>query len=85
MTWTVVVSKAARKALRAAPAADADRILDALKQMELSPFAGDLKYLRGTGGVLRRRVGSWRILFMIDQAALRVEIIDVLRRTSTTY
>lgn len=85
MTWTVIASKAAQKSLRAAPAADADRIVRALKQMQLSPYAGDLKYLRGDAGVLRRRVGSWRILFTIDQAAHRVEIINVLRRTSTSY
>lgn len=85
MTWTVIVSKAAQKALHAAPAADADRIVRALKQMELSPYAGDLKYLRGDDKALRRRVGFWRILFTIDQVARRVEILDVLRRSSTTY
>jgi mRNA-degrading endonuclease RelE of RelBE toxin-antitoxin system len=37
------------------------------------------------GGAIRRRVGSWRILFDVDQAKRVVVILGVKRRTTTTY
>ena len=33
----------------------------------------------------RRRVGNYRIIFSIDFKQLAVGIIDILRRTTTTY
>jgi mRNA-degrading endonuclease RelE of RelBE toxin-antitoxin system len=53
--------------------------------MSSNPFGGDIKFLKGTAGALRRRVGSWRILFDVDQSGRRVVILGVKRRTSTTY
>jgi len=53
--------------------------------MRANPYGGDIKVLRGSGGTLRRRVGSWRILFGVDQAKRTVVIFGVKRRTSTTY
>lgn len=41
--------------------------------------------LQGEENVWRRRVGSYRIVFEIDVKALTVDVLDVARRTSTTY
>jgi mRNA-degrading endonuclease RelE of RelBE toxin-antitoxin system len=57
----------------------------ALEAMRANPYGGDVKFLRGTGGALRRRVGSWRILFEVHQRERRVVVLGVKRRTSTTY
>jgi mRNA-degrading endonuclease RelE of RelBE toxin-antitoxin system len=53
--------------------------------MRADPYSGDIKFLRGAGGTLRRRVGAWRILFAVNQAKREVAVLGVKRRTSTTY
>ena len=53
--------------------------------MRADAYGGDVKWLRGSERTLRRRVGSWRILFEVHQEARSVAILGVKRRTSTTY
>lgn len=53
--------------------------------MQQNPFAGDVVRLKGEDRSWRRRVGSYRIFFEIDTAKLTVDVVDVGRRTSTTY
>ena len=67
------------------PGRDLARIDDAFEEMRGDPYGGDIQGLKWTAGVLRRRVGSWRILFEIDRKQRRVVILAVKRRTSTTY
>ena len=47
-----------------------------------TPFGGDFKKLEGKN--YRLRIGSYRVLYEIDQQNHIVEIHDVVRRTSTT-
>jgi mRNA-degrading endonuclease RelE of RelBE toxin-antitoxin system len=49
------------------------------------PFGGDIKFLKGLDGQVRRRVGDWRILYEIDQANKVIVVNAVKRRTSNTY
>lgn len=84
MTYIVLLANRAEKGLRHLPAADLDRILAALEEMEIDPLAGDVLKLKGTEA-FRRRVGSYRIIFGIDTDSNVVRVMDVLRRTSTTY
>jgi mRNA-degrading endonuclease RelE of RelBE toxin-antitoxin system len=53
--------------------------------MRASPFAGDVKSLRGTKGAMRRRVGDWRILFDLQQKRRLIIVTAVKRRGSKTY
>ena len=86
MTWRVIVSRSAGKAVKAMPKRDAGRVLAVLESMESDPFAGDLAALQGVHkGSYRRRVGSWRVLFDVDPASRTVSVTDIRRRTSTTY
>ena len=85
MAWNVLIVKSAEKQIRKMPAADAERVRKALLQMRKDPFAGDIVYLKGEQGVLRRRVGNWRILFEILTKQQTIVIQAVLRRTSKTY
>jgi mRNA-degrading endonuclease RelE of RelBE toxin-antitoxin system len=84
-TWTVVLAGPARKSLRHVPARDRERIHAALKQMAADPFRGDIKYLKGEEGLLRRRVGDWRIFFRLIPEQRQILIPAIERRTSTTY
>ena len=84
MSWVVAVGNRARKNLKRIPAADHGRILAALDAMRADPLAGDVVKLAGQD-VFRRRVGNYRIIFRIDFRALAVGILDIQRRTTTTY
>jgi mRNA-degrading endonuclease RelE of RelBE toxin-antitoxin system len=64
MTWTVVLSNRAERALARVPARDRQRITLTLLNMEQEPLSGDVIPLKGPyHGSYRRRVGSWRIVF----------------------
>ena len=84
-TWTVVLTGPAEKRLKRIPARDLERIHAALREMATDPFKGDIKYLTGHQGTLRRRVGDWRIFFHLVSEERHVVITAIERRTSTTY
>jgi len=52
--------------------------------MGADPFEGDIVRLKGST-TWRRRVGSYRIFFEADFDSRTVDVLDVQRRTSTTY
>ena len=84
MSWAIVVSNRARKSLKRVPTADHARIMAALNAMQTDPLSGDVAKLTGQDA-FRRRVGSYRIMFRIDFKSVAVGIIDIQRRTTTTY
>ena len=84
MSFTVYVSNRAQRNLKGIPATDLKRIMAALEAMQQDPLSGDVVKLKGTDA-FRRRVGNYRIIFSIDFKQLAVGIIDILRRTTTTY
>ena len=85
MPWDLAITKPAARDLKELSLADLRRVNAAFEAMRSDPYGGDIKFLRGTGGALRRRVGVWRILFEVHQLQRTVVILAVRRRTSTTY
>ena len=85
MSWTLRVAHRAGKSLAKSPAKDRARLLAAIAEMQDNPFAGDVVRLQGEENTWRRRIGSYRLLFEIDIKGLTVDVLDVCRRTSTTY
>ena len=85
MPWELAITKPAARDLRDLSREDQRRVNTAFEAMRADPYGGDIKFLRGAGGTLRRRVGVWRIIFEVDQEKRRVVILGVNRRTSTTY
>ena len=83
MSWAIAVSNRARKSLKRVPAADQARIMATLV-MQSDPLSGDVVKL-ASQDAFRRRVGNYRIIFRIDFKALAIGIIDIQRRTTTTY
>ncbi|MFI4986566.1 MAG: type II toxin-antitoxin system RelE/ParE family toxin [Alphaproteobacteria bacterium] len=84
MSFTVRVAGRAQKSLRRIPPADLRRITAALEAMHNDPLAGDVVKLKDTVA-FRRRVGDYRIIFIIDFEQAAVGIVDIQRRTTTTY
>ncbi len=85
MNWELHIARRAQKALEKLPAKDQHRIMAALDEIAANPFSGDIKRLRNEPATWRRRVGSYRVFFDIDPEKLLVEILEITRRTSTTY
>jgi mRNA-degrading endonuclease RelE of RelBE toxin-antitoxin system len=86
MTWNVVLSNRAERALVRLPARDRQRITRALLSVEQEPLSGDVIPLKGPfERSYRRRVGSWRIIFVLKWDTQVVFVADVAWRTSTTY
>ena len=85
MTWGLVITKPAARHLREVPRGDLERINEAFKDMCSDPYHGDIKFLRGTNRILRRRIGNWRIEFEVHPDQRLIVILAVTRRSSTTY
>lgn len=85
MTWTLIVARSAEKQLARLPNREQERILAALRLMRDDPLGGDVKRLRNLDAGFRRRVGAYRILFDLDTARMRVEVVDIARRSDQTY
>ncbi len=85
MKWSLVLTNAASRTIRRAPRHDRLVILEALRTLCIDPYWGDIKILKGTNGVFRRREGDWRVLFELQTEHRLIIIINVLRRGSHTY
>jgi mRNA-degrading endonuclease RelE of RelBE toxin-antitoxin system len=81
----LVITRPAERDLRRLPLDDLRRIDAAFEAMRNNPYGGDVKFLGGSGGTLRRRVGVWRIFFEVNPRQRTVVVLGVKRRTSTTY
>jgi mRNA-degrading endonuclease RelE of RelBE toxin-antitoxin system len=56
----------------------------AIDTMHSNPLSGDVVKLKGQNA-FRRRVGNYRIIFRLDFKAFAIGIVDIERRTTTTY
>jgi mRNA-degrading endonuclease RelE of RelBE toxin-antitoxin system len=85
MRWRLRIANRAQKGLGKLPAKDQQRIVAVLEAMCDDPFGGDITRLKTQPAAWRRRVGDYRILFDIDADHLTVDVLEIRRRTSTTY
>lgn len=53
--------------------------------MSQDPFSGDIVRLKNQPTAWRRRVGSYRIFFDVYPDPLVIDVVEIRRRTSTTY
>jgi mRNA interferase RelE/StbE len=85
MSYRVDVSKRAGKSLARFPSRVQASILEALERLEDDPFHPqlDIKALHGElKGLYRVRVGSYRIIYEIDQSERVVRVRQILPRQS---
>jgi mRNA interferase RelE/StbE len=66
----------ADKYLNRLNANDRDRIDDAIEGLEKEPPEGDIKPVKGQPGFFRLRVGSYRLLFRINEKGILITHID---------
>jgi len=53
--------------------------------MRVDPFQGNVVHLTNAEATCRRRVGDYRILFDVVRENRHVDVVAILRRTTTTY
>ena len=87
MNWVCELTEAARKDLIDLPRKVQERVGHALDQMAVDPFQGDVKALQGKEwkGIFRRRIGSYRILFVTDQKRRIISVVRIVIRSEKAY
>ena len=85
MTWTIHIAKPAQKELARVPTKSRRLLRVALEEMQQNPFTGDIVRLTSERATWRRRVGAYRIFFDVYPEQQHIDVVDIARRTSTTY
>ncbi|MGH9604264.1 MAG: type II toxin-antitoxin system RelE family toxin [Terracidiphilus sp.] len=87
MNWAVELSASAAKELKKLPRDRQAQIERAIDEMESDPMTGDVIPLKGPEWKdrFRKRVGSYRIVFVLDRKARTVAISAILIRSEKTY
>ena len=75
MKYTIDIKKRAEKFIVKLPKPEKERVLKAIYQL---PEGEDIKQLKGNKnkGLLRLRIGDYRIIYSIDHGKLIVYVID---------
>lgn len=77
MMYKIIIKKPAKKFIDRLPANERKRVVAAI---ELLPAGEDIKRLRGHDNLMRLRVGSYRIIYTVDNGELIVCVIDAGNR-----
>ena len=85
MKWGLAITSRPQRQLRRMSVGERRQINRAFGEMCDDPFAGDVKFLKGLGGAIRKRVGDWRILFELNIENRLVVVTAIKRRGSHTY
>lgn len=79
MPFEIEISKGAIKNLKKLDRKTINRIKEAIDEIADDPFQGDVVRLRGYDA-FRKRVGDFRIIFLVRLVDSRVLIMDILSR-----
>ncbi len=85
MKWGLAIASRPQRQLRRMLAIERRQIDTAFSEMCEDPFVGDVKFLKGLGGTLRKRIGDWRILFQLNLESRLIIVTAIKRRGSHTY
>jgi mRNA interferase RelE/StbE len=79
--YRIVFTRSARKELEALPRTVASRVLSRVEALASAPRPAGSRKLVGTENLWRIRVGSYRVLYAIDDRQLLVDIIAIRHRS----
>ena len=87
MNWDYEFTKDAENDLEALPQNIQVRVARTLEQMAINQFVGDIKALDGPEwkGIFRRRIGSYRLFFAVDQTLHTITVLRISIRSEKTY
>lgn len=75
--YKIIIKKKAKKFIDGLPQNERKRVVDAIEKL---PNGSDIKQLKGHDGLLRLRIGSYRIIYTVDHGELIVYVIDADNR-----
>ena len=85
MKWGLAIASRPKRQLRRMSALERMQIDRAFTEMCDDPFFGDVKFLRGLSGTIRKRVGDWRVLYELNLENRLIVVTAIKRRGSNTY
>ncbi len=77
MSYKIVIDKPALKFLQRQPQQQRERLLKAIYRL---PHEGDIKPMSGHEGLFRLRVGSYRVLYTVENDVLTVRVLTIGNR-----
>ena len=77
MMYHIILKKPAKKFIDQLPADEKRRVVDAIEKL---PDGEDIKPMKGHSGLLRLRVGEYRIIYSVDNGELTVYVLDAGNR-----
>jgi mRNA interferase RelE/StbE len=80
MSYRIRVSRRVAKQIEKIPPRDRTRVDTAILRLEEDPRPPDVEKLTGANNVWRIRVGSFRIVYTVDDPSESVEILRVAHR-----
>lgn len=75
--YQIIIKKKAKKFIDKLPMNEKKRVVSAIEQL---PNGEDIKKLKGHSELMRLRVGSYRIIYTVDNGELVVIVIDAGNR-----
>lgn len=75
--YQIIIKKKAKNFIDKLPTNEKKRVVSAIEQL---PNGENIKKLKGYDNLLRLRVGSYRIIYTVDNGKLIVYIIDIDNR-----
>ena len=73
LMYQIIIKKRAKKFIDKLPMNERKRVVLAIEQL---PNGEDIKKLQGYDGLLRLRVGDYRIIYTVDNGKIIVYVID---------
>lgn len=81
MSYSIVLSPAARKSLERLPAEIAARIITKIFTLAENPRPSGVVALQGVKGELRLRVGDYRIIYQVKDESKVVRVVKIGHRS----
>ncbi len=87
MSWTYRLSKESHRQFQQLPRDRQQQLARSVEEMTEDPFRGDLRPIESGKfkGALRKRVGRYRIIFVLDPTRHLIKVAAILVRTEKTY
>ncbi len=83
--WTWTFSKKARKDFNALDRKLQKKIRSSLDLLAQQSPSCDVGKLQGVDNVWRLKLGNWRAIFTKEHEVFNILVIEIVRRTTTTY
>ena len=83
MSYRLELSPHARRSLSKIPHKDFRKLDFTISNLEDNPRPHGVKKLKGL--IHRIRAGDWRVIYLISDEEKLVSILDVIRRSESTY